>query len=378
LDQRQIDTDLYRSPRGRVRLLRDDDIPAAADIFQKVFRNRQAASTPLLRSHLTRIFLEHPHYDESCASLVFEGADGRIGGMLGALPLPMRFDDDKLSCAIISTWMVDDPARDRRAAVMLARAHLKRGHAITLSDTVNRTSVEFSMPLRFDFLAGASLQWVKPLNFAGYAASSAANGLGLKARPVVAAAHAAERVARAAAGRRGVQAFDGWRLLEVHPEVFAYGMAQVMRRYRLRPDWSIPDLTWMLALVAERKSCGELRLCEARNATGELVGVCIYFSNASGRAEVLQILTQAGAEEGVLRALIAHARKLGCAYVCGQADPGLIRGLFRIPRVFFKQTCATVLKSRSAEIVGVAAAGDAVIGGLVGDAWTPLASESYA
>ncbi len=87
--------------KGRLRMLRSEDIPQVADLFRSVFRNRRSASSTLLDSHLVRLFLEHPHYSEDTASLVYEGASGEVAGMLGVLPLRMRFDDSALDGSII-------------------------------------------------------------------------------------------------------------------------------------------------------------------------------------------------------------------------------------------------------------------------------------
>ena len=379
ISTKQIQSEAEAAAQGRTRLLRDADIPRVAEMFMAVFRRRSAVASALLETHLRQLFLEHPHYDPACGSLVYEGPDGRLTGMLGTLPLRMRLDGQPLDCSILSTWMIENPARDPRPAVALARAHLQRRHAMTMSDTANDTSIEFQAHLRFNFVAGHSLQWVKPLNFLAYATSSIATGIGVNApRPILAAAHAVEGLARRAVGKRGAPSLAGWHLLEVPPEVFAHGFLDLARAYTLRPDWSIADVVWMLNLIAERRGSGALHLCEARDDAGELAGVCAYFAKRSSRAEVVQIVTRPRAEEGVLRALIAHARSQRCAYICGHASPAIIRGMVRIPKVFYRQTCSTVLRTDAPGLMEAVNSGSGLIGGLVGDSWTPIATESYA
>ena len=363
--------------KGRVRLLRSEDIPQVADLFRSVFRNRGSASSTLLDSHLVRLFLEHPHYSEDTASLVYEGASGEVAGMLGVLPLRMRFDDSALDGSIISAWMVRDRTRDAHASVLLARSHLKRNHAVTLSDTASRTSIEFHAALRFDFSAAHCMQWVKPLNFLACGSDLLARGVGLDPPAIRAAAHTIERVARHVARKRGARTLEGWQTQDVPSEVFAHSFLSIIRRYRLRPDWSIPDVAWMLRLASERKSCGTLRVCEARDEAGELAGACAYFEIPRGRAEILQIVARPRAEEGVLHALIEKVRREGGAYVCGRVDPAVARGLFRIPGVFYRHSSGTVVRARTPEIFRAFASGEGLVGGLVGDAWSPLTSESY-
>ncbi len=363
--------------KGRVRLLRGEDIPQVADLFRSAFRNRRGASSALLESHLVRLFLEHPHYSEDTASLVYEGASGEVAGMLGVLPLRMRFDDTALDGSIISAWMVKDRTRDAHASVLLARSHLKRGHALSLSDTASRTSVEFHAALRFDFSAAHCMQWMKPLNFLACGSDLVARSVGLDPPAIRAAAHTVERVARHVVRKRGARTLDGWRMQDVPLEVFAHSYLSVIRRYRLRPDWSIPDVAWMLRLASERKSCGTLRMCEARDGAGELAGACAYFEIPRGRAEILQVLARPRAEEGVLLALIEKVRREGSAYVCGRVDPAVTRGLFRIPGVFYRHGSGTVIRARTPDIFPAFVSGEGLVGGLVGDAWSPLASESY-
>ena len=54
-----------------------------------------------------------------------------------------------------------------------------------------------------------------------------------------------------------------------------------------------------------------------------------------------------------------------------------MEGFARIPGVFHRHTCSTVIKTSNAALAQAMLAGEGVLGGLVGDAWTPLATENY-
>mgnify|MGYP000857562875 FL=1 len=365
--------------RGGVRALDRSDIPRVATLFLAKFRGRPHARSARLEQHLAHFFLDHPHYHAATASLIHEEPDGRISGFLGIAPVHMRFDGASCTGSIISTWMVEDAERDSRAAVALARTHLARGHGLTMADTTSRMSIGFHAFMRVSFAATHSLRWIKPLNFAASGLVSAANAVGMPA-PVaaIAAAKACELAARRLARRDGFSICEGWRIDPISVDRFAEGLGALTERLRLAPVWSAADLRWLLDFAAAGEETLDLVLCEARDRAGELAGVCAYRIDQRGRADILQIALRPRAEEAVLRLVMNLAREGGAISLGGRTDPAVSRGLFSIARVLYLHGPGVVVKTADPDAFRAISAGEGLIGGLVGDAWTPLATDRYA
>ncbi|HMN70619.1 MAG TPA: hypothetical protein PKA55_01985 [Rhodoblastus sp.] len=364
--------------RGGVRKLERADLARVGAMFLAKFRGRAHARSERLESHLARFFLDHPHYDDATASLVYETPDGRIAGFVGVAPIRMRFDDKPCAGSVISAWMVDDPLRDSRAAVALARAHLGRRHGLTLSDTASRMSVGFQAYLHTEFAATHSLRWLKPLNFAASGLISAADAVGIAApSAAIAAARVCEQAARRIARRDGASRIEGWRLDAAPADRFAQGLKELTARLRLAPEWSAADLAWLLDFARERETTRAVKLYEARDPAGALGGVCALSLDNRRRAEVLQIALRPRAEEAVLRLLMSEARSEGLVSVGGRIDPSVSRGLFAIPRVLYLHGSGMVVKTSSPDAFRAITSGEGLVGGLVGDAWTPLAHDRY-
>jgi hypothetical protein len=361
-----------------VRAMRADDVPALARLYLQIFRGREGEPSARLQEHVRRVFLDHPRRTQHDASLVYEAADGEIAGMFGVLPTPMLLDGRPVPGAVISTWMARPGPGRARAATRLVRAHLKRGHAISITNTANATSMSMQQSLRFRYAATHSLEWFKVLNFSAYAAAVAARRAGGRLPAAAArAVHAAESGLRRALGRAGLAAPAGWSVAEASPPDFAARLLALSQRFRFRPDWRVEDIVWALDLAAERRQSGPLRLCEARDDKGEIAGVFAYYAPPTGRAEALQIVARPHADAQVLRAFVADAAARRCAYVCGAAGPLAVAALFDMPGVFFRQTAGTAFRADSDDIANAVAYGEGLVGGLVGDGWTPLATESY-
>ena len=362
-------------PPGVVRPIRASDVPGLARLYMAVFRRPGAAPPPQLERHLRALFLEHPRQCEACVSLVHARADGAIDGLFGSLPAPMLFDGRPITGSIISTWMVAPGPSRASAATRLVRAHLKRGHDITLTNTANATSMSMQESLRFRYASHYSLEWFRVLNGSVYAASVLARRAGGRLPAWLArGVDAPERAMLAARGARP-RPPPGWRVNALDAGRFAERVLELTRRFRLRPDWSVDDLTWMLGLAAERAGSGPVRLCEALDEKGRLAGAFGYYAPPMGRGETIQLVARRNGESEVLRAFIADADERKCAYVCGPAGPLIVRGLFGAPRVFFRQTAGTAFRSNLPGIADAVAYGDGLIGGLVGDGWTPLSTQ---
>jgi hypothetical protein len=363
--------------RFRIRPIRHQDVDRLAEMFLRVFRKAPVAANAALAEDIRRILVEHPDSTERTASLVFERADGDIGGLLGVVPIPMLFDGRPISTAALSTWMVEDRARDPEAGALLLRAHLKRRLDAAIADTVNRISIDFQMRLNMKFAVANSLQWVRPLSYAGYAVATAARRAGLRADGLAQAAARTESLALQMLGRSRAEEPPGCDSRDCSREEFAAAWIELVRHRRVRPDWTAGRVEWVLQQADRRPSLGPLRY-RLMFDRGDLCGCVAYHIGPGRRGVALSVVARYSHEEDVLRAMFADARARGCVLICGPADPQLMEGFARIPGVFHRHTCSTLIKTGDTQLAQALLAGEGVLGGLVGDAWTPLATERYA
>ena len=364
--------------RAQVRSLAAGDLPEVASIFRGVFRKQSAAGSIALERDIETIFLRHPHYEESTSALVYERAKGGIGGFLGSLPVRASYMGAPRLGSVMSTWMVGDQSRDPRAGAMLLHGHLKRGHAFTFVDTANKRSSEFRRSLKMALLTTHSLQWIKPLNYLGYAASSLDKGRGGGlVRVLSRTAQLSEFAFRRLTTGRPTGREAEVRSARIDAATFANHFLRFAAPYALRPDWSCDFVEWLLKQCDRRPTLGPLSLCEVRDRRDAIIGCYAFHVTPQRRALVVQLLADRGAEAEVLRALIGEAEDEKCVVVCGSTNAQILDGLFCIPGVFYRHTCTTAVRTRQGELLQSFLTGDALVGGLVGDSWMPLTAEPY-
>ncbi|MBV1704429.1 MAG: hypothetical protein KGQ28_06450, partial [Hyphomicrobiales bacterium] len=216
-----------------------------------------------------------------------------------------------------------------------------------------------------------------PLNWAGYLAAVGARRAGLRGgAPAVRAASALQRLAR----RRSLS--DALAEPPVRPAriaspgEFARIWLDCVAQRRIRPAWGPERVEWILAEAARRPSLGGLRL-KAVDGPGGAVGCLAYHVDPLGRAICVAAVAKSGEVEATLRAVFADAEAAGCVAMLGQSDPALMEGLFRIHGAFYRHTSGALVGAARPEVVAAFASGEGTLGGLVGDAWTPLATEAY-
>jgi hypothetical protein len=363
--------------RGAVRAFKSDDLSAVAGMFIDVFRDRRGPRARELSRDLEEVFLAHPHYDPAASALVAEAHDGELTGFLGIIPVPFLFDGAPLSGSVMSTWMIRDPARDRGAGATLLRAHLNRSRALNLVDTANSRSLTFARSVKMTVLTSHSLQWAKPLNYSGYAVLRAAGALGFDGAALSAWARRPEDWTRRRASSEIDRPDSRSASRAITPDIFAERFLHFARDNRIRPDWTPEAIVWMLSIANRRAAMGALRLREVVDEGGAIVGCYAFHAVPGGRAIALQLLAREPHEALVLNDLIARARAENCVIVGGATDPRLLRALFGLRDIYYRHTCATAVNARLPEITSAILAGQGLIGGLIGDRWTPLTSEAY-
>ena len=356
------------------RRLGEDDLPAVAALFAEVFRAGLPVQTSSLIDHMRALYLGGPWFDPGLCSLVHLDEGGRIDGFLGVVAMPMRWQGRPLRAGITGTWMVRNPAQNAMATLRLARAYLAGPQDLSVSDTLNRISLDLAQELKYAVLSGDSLEWTRVLRPAGFGqAMLRAQGRPRLARLASCLATLADR-----STRRFVSLPDpGVDDAAVEPKAFIAHAQTLAVQYEVRPDWDGPGLEWLLRLAAQQRFCGTLELRAIHKKNGKLAGVYALYGGRGRIAVALQVLCRPGMAARVIGSMCRRATEAGAVGVRGQTHPALIDGLIRTHGVFYRHRAATVVHSRDPALIEIARRGDMLVGGFVGDSWTRLATDQF-
>ena len=358
-----------------IRAATSDDRGQIAAMFLRTFRSRADTANPALANDLNQLLLEHPDATESSRSLVAVANDGEISAFLGILPIPLAGPDDVSIACAVSCWMVANPESDPLSGALLLRTQLKRTNTLTFTDTGNSRTLEFQRSLKMRFAPAHSLSWWRPLNLSGAAASRL---FARRAGPFTRLAAGTESMLRSLVLKREQLAFAGWRSRDASPSEYAQAWIDCAAELSVRPAWSSERLQWMVAFAGRRAAFGPLRLQIVCDPAGKRVGCYAYHAGAGREGVVISILTRRGSEEGVARLLLDDAVEQHCVSLQGPANPRTIEGFHGIPHVYYRNAAATIISGGASAMASQVLIGEGLIGGWVGDSWTPLSTEQYA
>jgi hypothetical protein len=360
---------------ARIRPCTPDDVAAVAALFQRTFRNPRVAAPAALQAYLRELYFEHPWRDPDLASKVFV-ANGAVAGFIGILPLRLTFRGTTVRAAVAGSLMVDRPQENPLAGARLLRAYLGGPQELSLSDSANAVSRGMWERLGGKTMPTESMEWVRPFRPAATALALAADAAPLwrLAWPLAVVADGAAGLIKhdllrfaPAADARDSEASDD-ELIRLIPE-----LAQA---YEVRPAWEPATLRWILSHAARKERHGPMVRRIVRDRNGGLLGCYIYYARRGGVAWVLQVLARPDGIDPVLDNLFANAFRLGCVGIRGRTQARLLDGLQQRHCLFFTHN-STVVHSANAELVAAIRAGDGLVTGLSGDAWTRLVGDTF-
>ncbi len=101
-----------------IRILAEDDVPAVAALFARVYPQYRWHSQAACESYFREMLFDNPWRDPELPSWVAV-QDGRIVGMQTVMPRPMRFQGRPLRVAVSCQFMVDPDKRRSLTALQL-------------------------------------------------------------------------------------------------------------------------------------------------------------------------------------------------------------------------------------------------------------------
>jgi hypothetical protein len=355
------------------------DIPAVARMFQHAFRDASRDAPASLESYLRELFLDHPWRDPETASRVFVGADGRVHGFIGVLPMRMSFHGQPVRAALASSLVVDNPTENPMAGARLLRSYLTGPQELCVSETSNPTALGMWERMGGRPIAEYSMEWLRPLKPASLGVALLAERL--KAAKILQplALLADRMVARFAPSLAwpAPRALAHCRSVDADDEALLEHIPQFAANYALHPDWDHASLAWFLRHAASKGRHGRLFRRMVYGRKGEPTGCYLYYGRVGGIAWVLQILSMPEAVEAVAADLLNHAEQQGCVAVRGRTQPHLLDTLLKNRSLFFQRSSTTVHTS-NADLLAAIRSGDAFIIGLAGEGWTRLIGEQFA
>jgi hypothetical protein len=116
-----------------IRVLVEDDVPAAAALFARVYPQHRWHSQAACESYFREMLFDNPWCDPELPSWVAE-QDGRILGMQTVMPRAMHFQGRPLRVAVSCQFMMDPDNRNSLAAFQLTKACISGPQDLTLAD----------------------------------------------------------------------------------------------------------------------------------------------------------------------------------------------------------------------------------------------------
>jgi hypothetical protein len=363
----------------RVRPMREDDVPGAVGLFERVYPRYRWRSRAACEAYFREVLFANPWRDLELPSWVVE-EDGRLAGVYAVVPRRMRLGARALRIAVGCQFMVEAGPRRSLFALQLTQACLAGPQDLTLADGANDFTRRMWRGIGGDVPLLYALHWTRLLRPARRALALLEERaavpalLARAARPAAALADAlaarlpANRFLRAAP-REPEAPFEAADMLAVLPEV--------MQGAALQPEYEAPALGWLLEQARRKRRHGALRARLVRE-DGRVLGWFLYYLRRGGAAEVLQLAARPGGFDRMLRALLADAWREGAAAVHGRIDPRYAQELSQRHCWFRWDGTWTLAHTRDPGIAAALHAGDAFLSRLEGEWWLRFLDEDAA
>lgn len=354
-----------------IRVLAEDDVPAAAELFARVYPQHRWQSQAACESYFREMLFDNPWRDPELPSWVAE-QDGRILGMQTVMPRPMRFHGRPLRVAVSCQFMVDPDKRRSLTALQLMKAYLSGPQDLSLADGASDQSRRLWIGIGGTASLLYSFHWSRPLRPARYVVALLEER-GAVTRPVTLAARPLCAIADALFARLPANRFlrddDDFTDDALDPAAMLTHFPAIMGGRALQPVYEAGSMAWLLDQAARKKRHGELRSRAVLDRKRQLIGWYLYYLNAGGVSEVAQIAALDGSFDQVLQRLLADAWKNGAAALHGRLEPRFARELSDRHCWLRREGPWMLIHSRHADVVAAVQQGDSFLSRLEGEWW---------
>jgi hypothetical protein len=315
-------SDLPGTLTAHVRPFVPDDIPAVVELRRKAFAYSEWRTPQESAAYFERVFFENPWHTGALPSLVHVEDTGRITGFLGIVPRAATLHDEPIRVAVCTQFMVDSENRGL-AGVRLVRTLMRGEQDLSFADVANDASRQL-----WEGLGGAvspvhSLSWTQPLRPARFAASEFSKNVMVRG------------LARAM--RPGFGLIDRlttrWSppprldVVPLTPELMSAKIAVVLDDSTLLPEYDVASLYWLRLQLELKGLWGPLAGSALRDGKGLIAGWYLYYMNAGGTGEVVQVAASHDRYRDVLEAMFYDAWRNGLVALRGRGEFGLLPAL---------------------------------------------------
>lgn len=354
-----------------IRVFSEDDVPAAAALFGRVYPEYRWSSQAACESYFREMLFDNPWRDLELPSWVAEH-DGRIAGYYTVVPRRMLFLGRSIRVAVASQFVVDPDQRHSLTTLQLAKACLSGPQDLTLTDGATDLGRRMWLGIGGTAPLLYSLHWTRPLRPARYALSLLKDRAALPA-PLTLAARPLSALVDALVSRLPPNRFyrqegeftedalDPVAMLAHLPEIFD-GNA-------LQPVYDARSLGWLLEQTARKTYHGTLRARAVLDGERRLMGWFLHYVRAGGVSEVVQLAARNGSFDDVLQRLLADAWRQGAVAVHGRLDPRYVQELSARHCWLRREGPWLLVHSRHADVLAAIQQGSAFLSRLEGEWW---------
>lgn len=359
----------------RVRAMKIDDIPAIRALFKQVFRPVSTSCNENFDRYFQQLFFENPYYDPIIGSVVHENERGEIDSAVSILPVPYTVGGRSIMGRLLCAFMMK-PGGAPRGPAELTLALRPGEETVQFSDSAAPVSLRHFEAVGGISLTTYALGWTRIFKPASYAAN-----LMTQRRPILGKLGAASvgrmlnplfplpRASNAGKSRAAVK--------EVAQDEAVSLIPGLLQSYAAHPAWTGRDLNWLLRMAADNRAAGMLQLLSIEDQAGVPNGLCCYYSQSNGVAEVLNVIARSGAEKQAVDAMLLHFQDTGYVAAQGRVEPRYLAALSQQPVMFFRHRANVCIGTTRAEFLNAAQRNDIFIGGLAGEGWSRLSTDFF-
>jgi hypothetical protein len=354
-----------------IRVFAEDDVPAAAALFGRVYPQYRWSSQAACESYFREMLFDNPWRDLELPSWVAE-QDGRIAGYYTVVPRPMLFRGRPIRVAVASQFVVDPDRRHAGTTLQLAKACLSGPQDLTLTDGATDLGRRMWIGIGGTAALLYSLHWRRPLRPARYALKLLEDRgalplpLTLAARPLGALADGL--VSRLSPNRfyreEGEFAEDA-----LDPAAMLAHLTEILAGNDLLPVYDARSLAWLLEQAALKRYHGTLRARAVLDGQRRPIGWFLYYARAGGVSEVVQLAARNGSFDSVLQRLLADAWRHGAVAVHGRLEPRYVQELSARYCWLRREGPWLLVHSRHADVLAAIERGSAFLSRLEGEWW---------
>jgi hypothetical protein len=367
-----------RRASGMIRPMVRTDIPDICELFIRTFRAGKTVRRDELQASFEDLLLTSPAYIPERSSIVHVDAQGRLDGFWGVINITLRFRDRDLRGGILCCLMADRPETNPVIGLSLIRAMVDGRLDVVFGDTANQIALSLTHPMHFTVLPLQSLDWFKILRPAGVAAHMVGRRLPPLAGALTAIAGAVDRMlplkSLTSVDERSLR---GSLDRPIDAAAFIAAAPGLVAAPALGPSWNVAEFSWILARAGQQQRNGRLHIREVIGRDGRMAGIYLMYASPGGVAHALQMLAREGREQVVAGSMIQQARALGAVAIHGATSREVLHGLLRQPAIFYRHFMSTTMWAADPEVVAAIKAGDVFVGGLMGETWTRIFSDSF-